>query len=247
FLAEWLLLDLDASLLRDERQFARALSRLQEAFDAAPAEHRGRVLLKRSAVLEQMGEGVQALQVLHQAKPLIHPTREPRLYLTLRFNQATSLCLLGKFKVPERMLSKIREQAVALGLDLTNLRVKWLAARIHAGRGRLNEAAAALDEVRQEFTERASPWDCSLVTLELATVHLRQGRTAHVREIADQLVWVFEAQGIHLEALAALTLFREAARLETATVDFTDRMARYLRKAQGDPDLRFGDQPAHQP
>jgi transcriptional regulator with XRE-family HTH domain len=240
FLAEWRLLDRDASLLRDERQFARALSRLQEAFDAAPAEHRGRILLNKSAVLEQMGDGVQALQVLRQAKPLIHPTREPRLYLTLRFNVATSLCLLGKFKVPERMLPKIQEQAAALGLELTNLRVKWLAARIHAGRGHLDQAAAALDEVRQDFTRLTSPWDCSLVTLELATVHLRQGRTAHVREIADQLFWVFEAQGLHLEALAALTLFRNAALQETATVEFTDRMARYLRMAQGDPDLRFG-------
>jgi hypothetical protein len=118
--------------------------------------------------------------------------------------------------------------------------VRWLAGRIAAGRGRLDEAVTALDEVRQKFThQQTSPWDCSLVTLELATVHLRQGRTAEVRILAEELMWVFDAQGIHREALAALSLFQQAAKHDLATADFTDRLARYLRKAQGDPELRF--------
>lgn len=239
FLAEWRLWDLEASLLRDEREFGTALARLHQAFRAAPAEHKGRILLKKSAVLEQMGDGRGAIRVLHEAKSLIHPTRQPQLFLTYRFNLATSFCLLDRFYIPERMLPKIQSLAAQLGHELTNVRVEWLAGRIHAGKGRLEEATASLEEVRRVFTRLSSPWDSSLVTLELATVHLRQGRSAEVKEIADQLVWVFEAQGIHLEALAALTLFRKAAQRETATVDFTQRLARYLRRAQGNPKLRF--------
>jgi tetratricopeptide (TPR) repeat protein/DNA-binding XRE family transcriptional regulator len=243
FLAEWRVLDLEASLLRDERDFKRALSLLQQAFESSPAQYRARILLNRSAVLEQMGNGAEAIQVLRDAKPLIKRKREPRLFLTHRFNFASALCLMGRFEEPERMLPSITSLAKKLGLDLTNLRVKWLTGRIHPGRSRLDEAVSLLEEVRQQFTTRASAWDSSLVTLELATVYLRLGRTAEVQDIANELVWVFEAQGIHVEALAALTLFCQAALKETATVDLTERMARYLRKAQEDPKLRFKHEP----
>jgi hypothetical protein len=77
------------------------------------------------------------------------------------------------------------------------------------------------------------------VTLELAVVRLRQGKTSEVKSLAAELVWIFEAQGIHQEALAALALFKEAAERDQATVDFADRLVRYLRKAQGDPEMRF--------
>jgi len=148
FLAKWRVLDLEASLLRDERQFTAALDRIQQALDAAPAEYRGRILLKKSAVLEQMGNGAEAIQVLRDAKPLIKRKREPRLFLTHRFNFATALCLMGRFEEPERMLPSITSLANQLGMGLTNLRVKWLTGRIHAGRGRLDEAVSLLEDVR---------------------------------------------------------------------------------------------------
>ena len=239
FLAEWRVLDLEASLLRDERQFGFALDQLERALAIAPVEFSGRILLNRAFTFEQMGDGEQALAELRKAEPLIDRAREPRLFLVLRFNTATALCLLDQFEEAERMVPKIQGLAAGLQKDLDNVRLKWLAGRIAAGRGRLAEADAALDEVRQEFTRNPSPWDCSLVTLELATVRLRQGRTAEVRHLAGELVWVFKAQGIHQEALAALALFREAAARDLATADFTERLVRYLRKAQGNPGLQF--------
>lgn len=238
-LAKWRVLDLEASLLRDERSFKLSLARLQDALTLAPSEE-GRLLLKLAFTLEQMGEGELALEALNKAESLIDPEREPRHFLILRFNRATVLCLLDRFEESEQMLPEIHARAAELQLELDNLRVQWLKGRVAAGRGRLDEAAAYLEEVRQSFTNRQSAWDCSLVTLELATVRLRQDRTEDVRFLAGELVWIFEAQGIHREALAALTLFREAAERDLATVDLTERLVRYLRKAQGDPDLRFG-------
>jgi hypothetical protein len=185
-----------------------------------------------------MGDAVGALAVLREAKRLILPT-QPRLYLTHRFNLATTLCLLGHFDKADAMLPTIHRLSHDLGLGLTNLRVKWLTGRVHAGRNRLPQAAALLEEVRQELERHGSAWDGSLVTLELATVYLHQGRTAEVRDIADKLVWVFQAQGIHREALAALSLFREAAACDAATLDLTQEILQYLRKAQADPTLKL--------
>ncbi|HYU34675.1 MAG TPA: hypothetical protein VEW48_21190 [Thermoanaerobaculia bacterium] len=239
-LAEWRVLDLEASLLRDEREFDAALRLLDQALKMAP-EHSGRLLMKIAAVLEHMGEGEQAIAELRKAEPLVNREREPRLFLILRFNLATNLCLLDEFEEAEGMLPVIQALAADLELELHNLRVRWLTGRVAAGRGRLEEADAALDEVRRKFTDLESAWDCSLVTLELATVRLQRGRAAEVKLLAEELVWVFKAQGIHQEALAALALFREAAEHETATVDFTGKIVRYLRKAQSDPKLRFGE------
>jgi tetratricopeptide (TPR) repeat protein len=239
-LAEWRVLDLEASLLRDEREFDAALRLLDQALEMAP-EHAGRLLLSLAFVLEQKGEGEQAIAELRRAKPLIAREREPRHFLILRFNLATSLCLLDQCEEAEGMLPEIQALAVDLNLELHNLRVRWLTGRVAAGRGRLEEADAALDEVRKEFTTRKSAWDSSLVTLELALVRLRQNRTAEVKHLAEELIWVFTAQRIHQEALAALTLFREAAERDAATVDLTDKIVRYLRKAQSDPKLRFDE------
>jgi transcriptional regulator with XRE-family HTH domain len=239
FLAEWRVLDVEASLLRDERQFASALDRLAEALNLASVEHTGRILLNKSAVLEQMGEGEQAVKELRKAERYIHCESEPRQFLILRFNLAANLCLLDRFQEAEDLLPEIGSLVSALQRELDGVRLKWLQGRVGAGRGRLDEAEVLLEEVRQEFTTRRSAWDCSLVTLELAVVRLRQGRAAEVRSLAAELVWIFEAQGIHQGALAALTLFREAAERDQATVDLADRLVRYLRKAQGDPEMRF--------
>lgn len=235
FLEEWRLLDIEASLLRDERQFQPALDRLAVALRQAPAAHTGRILLNKSAVLEQMGDGEGAVRELRKAERYILRDREPRQYLILRFNLATSLCLLDRFQEAEELLPEVEALAAALQRELDGIRLKWLQGRVRAGRGRLDEADILFEEVRQEFTARKTAWDCSLVTLELALVRLRQGKTAEVKHLAGELVWIFEAQGIHQEALAALTLFKEAAEREQATVDFTDRVVRYLRGAQGDP------------
>lgn len=241
FLDQWRVLDLEASLLRDEREFTPALDRLNETLVLAPDEE-GRIRLKRAAVLEHMNEGERAVEELRKAEPLIDREREPRLFFGARFNLATNLCLLDRFEEAEALFPEVRDLAATLQLELHNLRVKWLAGRIAAGRGRLAEADAALEEVRQEFTRLESAWDCSLVTLEQATVRLRQGHTAEVKLLADELVWVFNVQGIHREALAALTLFKEAAEKEQATADLTEKIVRYLRKAQGDPELRFSEE-----
>jgi transcriptional regulator with XRE-family HTH domain len=239
FLEKWRVLEREASLLRDERRFPLALNRLDKAAYFAPPENTGRILLSKSAVSEQMGEGEWALEELRKAERHIDRESDPRLFLVLRFNLATSLCLLDQFEEAEGMYPEIQDLAAVLQKELDNVRLKWLAGRIAAGRGRLDEAAAALDEVRQEFTRKLSVWDCSLVTLELATVRLRQGRAAEVRPLALALVRIFEAQGIHEEALGALALFRDAVERDEATPDLTERLVRYLRKAQGDPGLRF--------
>ncbi len=57
--------------------------------------------------------------------------------------------------------------------------------------------------------------------------------------LAEELLAIFRAQKVHREALAALTLFYQAARKETATAELARRLGDYLYRAQHRPELRF--------
>ena len=82
-------------------------------------------------------------------------------------------------------------------------------------------------------------YDAALVSLELSALYLEQGRTAEVRTLASEMAWVFKAQGVHREALAALGLFCQAAKADNLSVELARRLVSYLGRARHDQELRF--------
>jgi tetratricopeptide (TPR) repeat protein len=114
-------------------------------------------------------------------------------------------------------VKKLAEILGKAGLQL--LKLRWLEGRVAAGLGQTEQAVAALEEVRQAFTKEKIAYSAALVSLNLALLYLQQGRTAEVRALAEEMIWIFQEKKIRREALAALTLFCQAARQEAATVD----------------------------
>jgi ATP/maltotriose-dependent transcriptional regulator MalT len=172
---------------------------------------------------------------------LIDPDREPRNAVSLRFNLLVDLCQLQKFEEAESGLREMRALAERLGvgeeLDLT--RALWLEAKVHAGRGRVEEARAAFEQVQEVMKRRGLAYSHALVSQELALLLLEQGETARVREMAETMLATFLALGVEREPLAALRLFWDAAKRETATVDLARRVVKFLHRAQHDPELPF--------
>ena len=238
-LAEWRLLDLESSFCRDQRRFAKALERLDRALAAAPQAEKGRVLVKKAFTLEQMGDAERAIEVLREAAPLVDRHREPRLLFGLRFNLVVHRCRLGRYMEAEALLPEVQGLALALRKELDLVRVVWLKGKIAAGLGRGQEARISFEQVRRDFTAREIAYDCALVTLELAALLLEQEHTREVRLLAEEMLWIFRAQGVHREALAALQVFCDAARREAASVELARRVALFLHRAQHDPQLRF--------
>ena len=238
-LAEWRLLDLEGSLCREQRRFSVAIERLDRAQTLAPPEVAGRILVKKAVTLEQMGEPEQAIEVLGQAVSLVNGRRAPRLLFGLNFNLIVNYCHLGRFEEAAALLPQVQELALVLGKELNLIRAVWLKGKIEVGLGRIEEARAAFEQVRGEFTYRTMAYDCALVTLELAALLLEHGLTRRVRELAREMLWIFRSQGVHREALAALEVFCDAVRRDAATVELARRVALFLRRAQHDPDLRF--------
>ncbi len=55
---------------------------------------------------------------------------------------------------------------------------------------------------------------------------------------------IFKSLEIPKEALAAIRIFCDAARQQAATREQTRRIARFLRRAEIDPELRFEEEGA---
>ena len=157
----------------------------------------------------------------------------------LQFNLVVNLLHLSRLAEARPRLAEARELAVRLGNELDLVRLLWLEGRMDAAQGNPQEAIAAFEQVRQEFLAREIPYDFALVSLELAALYLEVESPSDVKNLARQMVWIFQAQGVHREALVALGLFREAAEKEELTVEMARRMADYLTKARHDPLLRF--------
>ncbi|MFY9825078.1 MAG: helix-turn-helix domain-containing protein [Thermoanaerobaculia bacterium] len=240
-LAAWPLPDREASYLRSQGEFQRALALHKEALALAPPEAQGRILLNQAFTLEQMGEPELALAMLEEAEPWIDGQREPRCLFGLRFNRAVCLCHLGKYSEAEALLGQIGEMALEIGHELNRFRLLWLRGRIDAGLGREQEAEAAFQQVRHAFRDRNIAYDFAKATLELAVLYRGQGRIAEVKTLANQTLWIFEAQRVHKEAEKALRLFCDAAEAERLTVELALRILRYLERAQHNPRLRFAE------
>jgi tetratricopeptide (TPR) repeat protein len=230
---------IEAGLRMDQRQLIDARERIEEALRFDPGGLRGKILITKSNILRLLDDAAGATAVLHEAATLIDADRDPRLAFGVRFNLLAALCHLERAAEAEPRLPEVRTLAERLGQEHDLTRVVWLEGKVAAGMGRAAEAQAAFEQVLRKWRAEELAYECALVSLDLALVHLKAGRTAEVRELAAGMLWIFRTQGVHREALAALKLFCDAARQEAATVDLARRVSQYLERAQHDPDLPF--------
>jgi tetratricopeptide (TPR) repeat protein len=236
-------LDLKASLRRQQGRYEEALTLLDKALAASPTrEARSRILVMKATTLTRYGDCEQAVDVLQQAEHLTDGTMDLRLPWLIRFTLTLNLWQLKRYAEAAARLSEIRELAARLGNELDLVRVLWLEGRVVAGLGQRDEALLALGQVRRYFTMNQIAYDAALASLEVAVLYLEQGRTREVKRLAEEMLWIFKGQGVHQEALAALRLFYEAARKEEASADLARRLVQYLLKARDNPGLRFDAQ-----
>lgn len=237
-LAAWRFPDGKASWCR-QGEPSRALELHEEALVLAPPEAKGRILLNKAVTLEKMGEPGKALATLKEAERWIDRAREPQCDFAIHFNLAVNLCHLRRFTEAEALLETIGEKALALGQALNGIRVLWLRGRIDAGLGRDSRAEAVFEEVRQAFYGQRIAYDFAQLTLELAVLYRSQGRLEEVKALAKETLWIFDAQGVHVEAEKALRLFCEAAEAERLTEELARHILRYFERAQHNPGLRY--------
>lgn len=233
--ARWL--DLMTTLRIGQRRFGEAGDLIQRAiriYRAADEQHlTGRAMISLASALQEQGELARAAEVLEAAVPLIDGTQEPRLLLVAEHNLASLLVDLGDHERAASLLPQIRQASVGAGSRFDLLRFRWLEGTVLRGLGREARAEAALLEVRKGFLELGVAYDSAAVSLELAALYLRQGRTSELKELAQEIIPVFRSRDIHQEAYAALLLFQRAVEMETLTVRMVEEVSEVLRRFRG--------------
>jgi tetratricopeptide (TPR) repeat protein len=231
------MLDLEASLLRDQRRFDEALACLDEV--VALGRSPERALIQKGFTLEVMGDYERAIETLVQAVPRVERAGDPRLSYMLTFNLAVSYTHVRRYAEAAELAQRVCDLATAHGDEIEVFRVVWLRGRIQAGLGRRVEARKLLAQARQAFDQRNMSYDVALALLEEAILLLEEGRIGEVKSLAQELTKVFESKGVHREALEALRLFRDAAEREEATTELARCILGYLFRARHDQGLRF--------
>jgi tetratricopeptide (TPR) repeat protein len=225
-------LHLKSSLRRQQRRLDEALALVEEALSIYRewGNHQGMsiALVKKAKIVEELGDLEQSIELLREAVSEIDPRVDVRLPAYARYNLTVCLSRAGEFDEAQGILQEIRPyfQQVARPLDLVRLR--WTEGRIAAGRDDAQKAETAFHEVRAQFIERRMAYDAALVSLDLALILARQHRVAEIKELAKQLIPVFESQDVRREVLISLALFQQACEEERLTVDIVQQLSQLL-------------------
>jgi tetratricopeptide (TPR) repeat protein len=233
------LLDLEASLRREQRRLPAALELLDRALAIGSGKGAGHILVIRAKTLEEMGDYEGAAATLRQADPFIDGEKDPRLRWCQQFNLLVNLCHTQRLAEASLMFPGLRQLTLQRGNKLDLVHLRWLGGRVAAGLGQVDEAVSAFHEVRVKFAVEGIAYDTALVSLELAVLLAKQGRSGEVKALARQMAPIFQAQGVHGEFLSAIALFRQAAEKEKVSVELASEILEFLRRSQHDPELRF--------
>ena len=122
------------------------------------------------------------------------------------------------------------------GLELVKLR--GIEGKIAAGLGEMAHAEALFREVRRELINAAGlGYQAALISLDLASVCLRQGKKAEVRTLVAEMVAAFRAVGVAREAMAAMLMLTDAVDKDQATLEPLALVSGVLQRLERGPGL----------
>jgi tetratricopeptide (TPR) repeat protein len=236
-------LDLKASLRRDQRRFAEASQLMDEViaiYHQLGQWHLvGRSLKQKSMICGEAGDGESEIALLRCALGLLDPEEEPRTFLAARHNLILALHESGRSREAFALLFHTRPLYLKAGDRMNLLRLRWLEGSVALGLGRLDQAEVAFREVRGAYVELGLDYDAAVASLDLARVYAQQGRGDALRDLAEEMLAIFRSHSIHREAMAALLFFCQAVDMEKAEVGLIREVAGFLKRARDNPDLRF--------
>lgn len=232
------LLDMEASLRRDQRLFPKALRLHEDALKLARREEFGVILLNQAFTLKESGDPLGALNSLERAAQVVDH-RQLRHRWVLRFNQVASLCALGRAGEAASLLDEVRHLSELLRNEVDLVRTLWLEGNCLISLGERREALAKIEQVRHSFKVRQLPFDYALASLDAALLYRDEGRFPEIKIVADEMLEIFQALGVHREAIGAVILFQDAAEKHKVTAKLARQLQDYLVRAKSNPRLVF--------
>ena len=193
--------------------------------------HLGTLLLQLASLEYEAGNLEGAISQCRAAAKQLPKADHPRWATQARFNLANYLMRAGRFPQAWKALEAARPGLVHVA-HAEQVRVAWVEAAILRGLGRVAEAEAGYQKARRGFVRLRRDFSAALATLELALLLLEQGRTAEVAALALEVHPIFEREGVHREAQAAMLLLRDAAAQERLTAFGVAQLLGRLQQGQ---------------
>ena len=232
--AVWL--SLKASLLRAQRRLdesMRLLNRALVLFLAVGDRHWAALtLISMDNVLQRAGQPEKGIPLLRQAIDLIDAVQEPRLLLVAKHNLLDDLVEAGQHMEAQRLLVKARSLYRRFDEPWIRNRRRWVEGKIARGLGQMEEAEEILLSARMGFLDQGAAYEIALISLELAGLYAEQGRTADMKQLAEEMLPIFSSRQIHREALAALALWCQAVQSETAGAELAAQVATAIKRGR---------------
>lgn len=233
------MLDLSASLDGARRRLRQAVEKLERAhsiFDQHGERHRaGRALLQMGRYLMYQQKMAAATEAMSAGLALIDPEQDPKLTLAAYHNLIRLLMERGEYRRARREIFRQRRLYLEHGDPLTLTKLRWLEAQIAAGLGELDRAEIGFESVRAEFAAGNLHYKAALASLELGAVWLRQGRTALIPPLVDEILVVFHANGIAREAIASAVILRQAYERGALSLALFQEVTEILKALEQDP------------
>ena len=225
---------LEGSLRMEQHDFKVAeklLSRAAMLFSVAgETVERARSLITLGGMYFLQGDLIRAIETT-EAGLVGLPGQEKYLYLCGRYNLARFLTESGQYREADEILQADEELHREFPEPWTQLRLVWLRGKIEAERGEWTAAEERFLAARAGFLGQRNAYDAAMVSLEdLAVMYLRQGRTAEVRQLAEEMIAVFQEQNLPDDALRALRLCAAAAQREELTAAMARDSASQIRQ-----------------
>lgn len=237
------LLELEASLAADYRQFGRASQKLLTVFRFYNRQNdrhfAGRTLILMGLYSGYAGNLEKGVRLLKRGLALIDEETDPGLACAAAHNLVLFLVDSENFKEAKKLrLVHARHLADAHG-EVNAVKFRALDGRIDAGLGNHARAEAIFLEVQQGYEQFGRHYHAAITALDLAVSLLPQGKAAEAASVVLKASETFTKLGIQREGLQAIILLREAFIQQTATMEMVNEVARFLERLTIDPDLRF--------
>jgi tetratricopeptide (TPR) repeat protein len=231
------LLRLEAAIAADHGQFDEAdrlLDRAAQACRAAGEPHlQASALVERGTLHAAAERYASAIELLREGAELLEAPggndpeegddaeADSALLASALHRQAALLFEVGRSGEALEVAGRLHPLYERLGNRAGLLRLRWLL-------GKIEEDEAALLQAREGLLAEGLGLAGAQISLDLAVLYARKGRSAEIRRLAEEIFPIFRHRDLRRESMAALLVFRRAVETESASLEFLVEVARYL-------------------
>jgi tetratricopeptide (TPR) repeat protein len=228
------LMDLTASLYSDQRRFEEACRLLDAVYAIYEREgdrhSAGRALISKGVSVNYALDNEDAIGLFIQGLSLIDPASDPKLAMFVIHNLIWSLIECGQAQQAARLFEQSRQLFSSVAERLDAIKVRWTEGRIAFAFGDYERAEGHFLKARESFEGARLPYEVAFVSLDMAALWLRQGRTAEIKSLLAETISLFRDGSFRREAIGMLLVAQEAFQKDQATEAMLRAVAAQLQK-----------------